>query len=340
MAKFATKLINNKKTWEDFIIRSKPQSFLQSWNWGETNTLIGKKIFRIGIYKDNKLVSAALVISERAKRGPYLVIPGGPMINWNDKPLVSFFIKQIKDLAIKEGAWFIRIRPEVYDSENEKKRFSKMRFISSPMHLHAENTWVLDISKEDETLLSEMRKTTRYLIRKSANLGLAVTKSKEQKDTKILANLQKETAQRHKFVGFSEKIFKSQLLTFGKDGQADLFICRKDNKNLAAAIIIKYGDTGYYHYSGSTDGFREIPFSYYLQWQIIKDLKSRGVKYYNFWGIAPNDNPNHRFAGVTLFKTGFGGRRVDWLHAQDLLVSWKYWLTYLFENIRRISRRL
>ena len=81
-------------------------------------------------------------------------------------------------------------------------------------------------------------------------------------------------------------------------------------------------------------------FSYFLQWQIIKEAKNRGIKYYNFWGIAPNDNPNHRFAGVTMFKTGFGGERIDWLHAHDLPISNKYWLTYLFESGRRIFRRL
>jgi lipid II:glycine glycyltransferase (peptidoglycan interpeptide bridge formation enzyme) len=109
---------------------------------------------------------------------------------------------------------------------------------------------------------------------------------------------------------------------------------------LAIAIIIFYGDTAYYHFSGSVSGHNELPFSYFLQWQIIKEAKKRGIKYYNFWGIAPNDNPNHRFAGVTMFKTGFGGERIDWLHAHDLPISNKYWLTYIFETFRRVSRKL
>jgi len=106
------------------------------------------------------------------------------------------------------------------------------------------------------------------------------------------------------------------------------------------AIIIFYGDTAYYHFSASVSGHNELPFSYFLQWEIIKEAKKRGIKHYNFWGIAPNSNPKHRFAGVTLFKTGFGGERVDWLHAHDLPVSPLYYLTYTFETCRRVLRRL
>ena len=73
---------------------------------------------------------------------------------------------------------------------------------------------------------------------------------------------------------------------------------------------------------------------------MIKEAKKRNLKHYNFWGIAPNDNPRHRFAGVTLFKTGFGGKRIDWLHARDLQISPFYYLTYFFETVRKILRRL
>ncbi len=58
------------------------------------------------------------------------------------------------------------------------------------------------------------------------------------------------------------------------------------------------------------------------------------------WGISKTETPEHRFAGVTLFKKGFPGERVDWLHAQDLPLTKKYWITYGFENLRRIARRL
>jgi len=340
MAKYTTELIINKTIWEKFLLSQNPYSFLQSWNWGETNEECGSKIFRLGFKKDNKLVGICLLIKENAKRGPHLVIPGGPIINWKDKKIVSIFVNSVKELAKKEQVWFFRVRPELRDSEDNRLFFRKLGYVPAPMHLNAENTWILDISKTEEELLSGMRKSTRYLVKKSLNQGLEIEISKDSKAASILFELQKETAKRHNFVGFSKKLFASEIKLFANDNNGAVFICRKGDVVLAAAIIIFYNDTAYYHFSGSVSGHNEIPFSYFLQWQVIKEAKRRGLKFYNFWGIAPNNNPNHRFAGVTLFKTGFGGERIDWLHAHDMLISPLYWLTYYFETLRRIFRKL
>lgn len=340
MDKYTTQLIENKNEWERFVLSQKPQSFLQSWNWGETNREVGNRVFRLGFFKGTQLVGGAQIIEERARRGPYFLIPGGPLLDWKNKSLVVFVVEELKKLARQEKVWFIRTRPELLDLPESKKLFSSLGFVPAPMHLHAENTWVLDITPDEEQLLAGMRKTTRYLVRQSLNKGLTVEVHDDSKHIDVLTELQEETILRHKFVGFSEKLFKAQMDHFGQDKEASLFICKKGEEALATAIIIFYGDCAYYHHSGSTSKYRELPFSYFLQWNIIKEAKNRGLKKYNFWGIAPNDNPKHRFAGVTIFKKGFGGERIDWLHAHDLPVSPLYWLTYIFETIRRILRRL
>lgn len=340
MAKYETKLIKNKEVWEKFVLSQEPKSFLQSWNWGQTNKLTGNKIFRLGFFKNIELKGVCLLIKQDARRGVHFLIPGGPVINWENGELVSFFVKELKALAKAEGARFVRVRPELFESIENRKLFKKLGFVSASMHLHAENTWVLDISPEDENLLYGMRKNTRYLVRKSLKVGLSLNKSVDPKDSLILNNLQDETVKRLGFIGFPEKLFQSQLETFGKDDQAKLYIVRKGNEPVVAAIIIYYGDTAYYHHSGSSSKFREIPSSYFLQWNVIQEAKKRGCKYYNFWGIAPEGAKKHRFSGVTTFKRGFGGERVDWLHAHDLPISKLYWITHLFETGRKITRGL
>lgn len=340
MAKYNSKLITDKKIWESFLLKNNPKSFLQSWNWGEVNERLGEKIFRLGFYQESKLVGICLTLKENAKRGLHLIVPAGPVMDWENASLTKFFIKTIRDLAIEENCWFIRVRPEILDNDSNRDLFRNLGFVSSPMHLHAENTWVLDITKSEEEILKGMRKSTRYLVKKSEGLNLDVQISKDKSLANILFKLQKETAIRHKFVGFSKELFESEIDVFTKDNMARVFLCKKSKKNLAIAIIIFYGDTAYYHFSASTSDYSHLPFSYLLQWRIIKEAKKRGIKYYNFWGISSNTSPKHRFAGVTLFKTGFGGERVDWLHAHDLPVSCFYWLTYVFEHIRKVLRRL
>lgn len=340
MAKYRSNTIEKKEIWEQYVLSQNPKSFLHSWNWGETNKLLGHKIFRLGFYSDKKLVGVCLAIKEKARRGPYLVVPGGPLIDWNKKQLSAFVTKTLKDLAEQEKVWFVRMRPELIDTRENRTLIQQLGFHWAPMHLHAENTWILNINRSEEEMLQSMRKTTRYLIRQSLKAGLSVEKYSSSEMAPLLTQVQGETIKRHKFVGFSEKLFSAQLETFGQDKQASLFVCKLGSEVLAAAIIIFYGDCAYYHHSGSVSRYQKIPFSYFLQWNIIKAAQAKGCKFYNFWGIAPTDDPKHRFAGVTTFKKGFGGERVDWLHAQDLPVSNAYWLTYLFEFARKRIRRL
>lgn len=340
MAKYEVKNITDKDTWEKFVLSNGPKTFLQSWAWGETNEKEGIRIFRLGFKKDGKLIGISLIIRENAKRGSHFIIPGGPILDWNDRKLVNYFISILKALAMKEGVWFIRIRPELLDSLENRQLFKKLGAIYAPMHLHAENTWILDITPTEDQLLANMRKSTRYLIKRSLTQSLNLEISSDPKSAEILFKLQKETIKRHGFVGFPKSLFEKEIEAFAENKNTSVFICKMGKIPLACAIIIFYGDTAYYHFSASTMKYPKIQASYFLQWEIIKEAKKRGMKYYNFWGIAPENSHNHRFAGVTLFKTGFGGGRVDWLHARDFPILPFYWITYIFETTRRIFRRL
>ncbi len=337
---YNAEFITDKARWEEFVLSQAPQSFLHSWNWGETQRRLGKQVQRLGFLRENRLAGVCLIIKDLARRGPHYIIPGGPLIDWTNSELVGAVLKELKASAAKDKVWFIRMRPELADTGENRKLFASLGFIPAPMHLHAENTWVLDVQESDDRLLAEMRKTTRYLIRKSLKLGLQFEEGHSPAEIDILVNLQDATVERHNFVGFSRQYFAAQLEAFGKDGQAALYICCENTDPLVAALIIFYGDYAYYHHSGSTPRATEIPASYFMQWQIIQEAKRRGCKHYNFWGIAPAAAKTHRFAGVTLFKKGFGGKAIDWLHAHDLPLSPLYYATYAFETGRRIMRGL
>lgn len=339
MGKYQVKEIKDKDVWEKFLLSRSPKSFLQSWNWGETQKLIGKRIFRFGIYS-NELQGVCLVIYESAKRGKHLVIPGGPILDWKNRQLVEIMLSEIKRIGKDNQCWFVRVRPELEENKSNYNLFTNLGFKLSPMHLHAQNTWVLDITKDEEDLIKQMRKNTRYEIRKSLKHGLTLKISTDKKEVDVLYELQKQTVKRNKFVGFSRKLFKSQMKTFSVDNQANIFSVYKNKKPLVSAIIIFYADTAYYHHSGSSDEARRYGASYFLQWEVIKHAKLRGIKYYNFWGVAPDNNPRHRFHGVTVFKTGFGGNQINWLPAHDLPLSNLYRLTSSFERIRKKYRRL
>ena len=341
MVNIIVKEVNQKKDWEKFVLSYKGANFLQSFNWGEFHKNLGKTIRRIGFYKQDKLVGVMLCIIEEAKRATYLTVPAGPLINWDDKTQVQQFRQTLESIAREEGCSFIRVRPQILENEKNKKLFESLDFKSAPMHLHAELTRQLDLAKSEDEILSEMRKTTRYEIKQAIKLGIKITTSKDPHDIDDFYKLQNETAKRQHFVEFDRNFLKEQFKVFVKDGQVLLYTTWLGKKKLVQAFIIFYGQEADYHYGASTLDGRRYPGAYLIQWEAIKEAKKRRMKRYNLWGVSPEGDVNHRFWGVSVFKRGFGGEDIEYLHARDLVINpIAYKINQAIEVARKKLRRL
>ncbi len=340
MNRFATHEVTDKETWEQFVLRRPEANFLQSWNWGVFHERLGKKVWRIGIFAGTQQIGGALCVREEAKRGTYLTIAGGPLVDWTDQGLLIEFFYALAALARKHHCQFIRLRPQVIDTPALREMVRQLGLRESPMHLTADLTLQLDLTKTEDQLLTEMRKNTRYDIRRAEREGVAVRTSTDPDDVKSFYETQLALAKKHDFVPFSFAFLDQQFRTFVADNQAVLFHAYKEKELLASAFIIFYHGEAVYHYGISTPANDRLPGAYACQWAAIRWAKSHGGLRYNFWGVAPTDKPDHRFAGVSLFKRGFGGEEVQYLPAHDLPVSWKYGVTRFFETVRKKRRKL
>jgi len=340
--KFSSREINDEKVWEGFLADHLESNFLQSWSWGKFNQELEKKISRLGFYDHaGELVGVMLSVVEDAKRGRYLTVPGGPIIDWQNEDLTQHFVKELNSLCHKLNCVFARVRPQLISDESSKKIFKQLGFRSSPMHLHAELTSQLDLNLDEETLLKNMRKQTRYEIRQADKKNIQIKTSTDEKDLRAFYNLQIDTARRQSFVPFSYKYLHEQFKIFAANKQVVLYSAFADKKLLAQAFVIFYGTEAAYHYGASTPDGRKLPGAYAIQWAAIREAKKRGMTRYNFWGVTRPDETNHRFYGVSIFKRGFGGDDIEYLHAQDLVINkYKYLLNWLIETIRKKVRRV
>lgn len=333
--------IEEKNIWDNFIFNQPDYTFLNSWNWGEFNFKLGHRIWRLGIFDDKKLIGIALVIKIIARRGTFLFCPHFPLFAKNYlgeelKILIDFLVR----LAKEESCNFIRISPLMADTEKNIEIFKNLKFRPAPIHMHAEVMWILELDLSEENLLAKMRKTTRYLIKKSQKDRVEVFESKNIDDVKLFNNLYQETTQRQHFVPYSYDYLKNEFESFAGDDRVSLWFARYGEELIAAAMIVSYGKSAFYHQGASSLKYPKIPAAYLLQWEIIKEAKKRGINFYNFWGIAPDDNPAHPWAGLSLFKKGFGGFEKRYLHAQDLPINYKYKINYLIEILRKRKRGL
>jgi len=333
--------IDNKTIWEGFLDDVAQKTFLQSWSWGEFNRAMGEKIWRLGVYDDQELAALALVVKVSARRGNFLFIPHGPVMRnleietGNERfEIMDALRGELKNIARQENCSFVRISPMLEDSEENRMLLGQLGFVSAPMHMHAELTWLLDISPGEDELLQGMRKTTRNLVRRGERDGVQVTKGRLDEFYPLF----EETVARQGFVGFSNKYLSQELISFNQEEEtsAQIFLAKKEGKILAGALVVFYDDTMYYHHGASLHS--SVPAAYSLQWEIIKEARRRKTKYYNFWGVVPESDTKHPWWGLSLFKRGFGGREWNLMHAQDLPLSWKYYLSWTIERVRKWRR--
>lgn len=340
------KEITDKKIWEDFLTGCMEKTFLQSWYWGDFHHSLGNKVWRFGIYDNNALIATALTINISAKRGSFLLVPHGPVVKSeaHDVKLavLKSLLEKLRSLASHQKADFIRISPIMKRSQENTGLFKALGFKTGPLHYHPESSWKLDISPSEEELLRGMRKSTRYLIKQAQqNPDIEIIKSTNVADMELFYRLHTPVAKLQNFVPFSLEYLKKEFSAFLKDNNIVLYFAKYKGEYIATSFEIFWSGIGFYHHAALLPQFHKIPVSVLLQWEAIKEAKSRGCKTYDFWGYAdPTKDPKHPYAGPTLFKMGFGGYVDEYVKTQDYVISPKYWINYIIELARKIKRGL
>ena len=90
----------NKNEYDAFVQSSPDVNLLQSYDWALIKhnwKHIHTGVYHTGVYKDEKLVGAGLVlIKELPLKMSMFYIPRGPILDFKDKELVLFYFEELK----------------------------------------------------------------------------------------------------------------------------------------------------------------------------------------------------------------------------------------------------
>ena len=361
--------------WFGALKRYPEANFLQSPEWGKVNELAGYQV----VVRSLGSHSYCQMIVKNAKRARYLEVPGGPLTDWRDHKKVADAVEQIRQVAKKYHCAFARVRPQLPDTEANRQLFAKLGFQRAPMHLHAEHTIMMDLTQSEADLLAGMRRQTRYEVRRAEKQGIVVEKLSSEAIYREFQAVQAETAKRQGFIPPDLETLLAERAAFGekawiyravipasavaqdaakgggavKNTETEVETVVKNNETgvensgttqmlpVAYGLILVCGREAEYFEAASTDLNRKHPGSTAILWQAMRDLKAMGLERFNLWGIAPEGQPEHRYAGVTTFKKGFGGEVVAYLPAQDLVLSKvRYLPDLIIERARKKRRHL
>lgn len=331
----------SREEWDSFITSHEESNFLQSWDFYEFHILRGKKVVRRLAMDDNKIIGAYAGVVETAKRGTYMAIAGGPIIDWKNKKLVQAVFDDIKAEGGKHHCVFVRVRPQLELSDKSLALMREMGLKKAPMYLSVEYAGVLDLTKSEEEILTGASQGFRRKLRKAEKNDIEITADTKKESIDAFCKLEKKHAERQKYVAFSESFLRKQFEAFAANGEVLIYTAKKDGEVLAQNFMIFYGPEASYHYGVSSELGTKYSAAPLLHMEAMREARRRGIIRYNLWGIVGLNETSHRFYGVSEFKRSFGCDELKYTPAHDLILNpLKYQVNKLVESARKKIRHV
>ena len=102
---------------DDFVIQSDQTNLLQSSSWAKIKDNWGNE--RVGFYQEDQLVAVASILIQPLPLGfSMLYIPRGPIMDYQNKELVSYVIQSLKKIAKQYKALFVKFDPSLFLSKH------------------------------------------------------------------------------------------------------------------------------------------------------------------------------------------------------------------------------
>jgi len=322
---------------------------LQSWEWGEFKEKNGQKVERIGFYNDGELEHGLQVFFHET---PVIHKPVGycPKGFTPDEDQLG----ALKQIGSKKDALFIKLEPNtLFPVEDEPKPIPKGIATVLQQHdtrpgrqLFTKNTFVLDLTKDEETLFSDLESKTRYNVNLASRKGVKVYENSTDEGLQEHLKILKATTSRQGFYAHNEKYFQQMWDTLKESGMMRIFEAHYKNKVLVSWIMFIFNGVLYYPYGASIREHRNVMASNLMMWEMIRFGQSQNCTAFDMWGsLGPDADKSNPWYGFHRFKRGYSGQLMQSIGTHDLVINKQmYPLFRVADNLRwkylRLKKKL
>jgi lipid II:glycine glycyltransferase (peptidoglycan interpeptide bridge formation enzyme) len=285
----------NRRDWNVKVAQYAPAfgAFLQSYEWGEFNASIGRKVHRFVREENGKTLIGQGVMHHLPFGQEFAFLPKGPLGDMNENAIISILREEFA------GALFLRIEPnEPLDMVLSKER--------SPAH-----TLTVDLRQSEEDLLGSFKSKTRYNVRLGKRKGVVVRKEGSTKHITDFARLLEQTAVRDKINTYPISYYKAMVEAMQGEARAFMAYADFEGRPIAANLYIDFLGTRTYLHGATSNLHRNVMAQYVLHYEMMVDAKRAGLSTFDFWGIAPEGaSEKHPWQGISRYKRGFIGNEI------------------------------
>jgi lipid II:glycine glycyltransferase (peptidoglycan interpeptide bridge formation enzyme) len=211
------------------------------------------------------------------------------------------------------------------DSEKAQEAvdlFEQAGCVKSPKDTFTPYNLLLDLERDEDTLLADMHSKHRYNIRYAKKNGVVVRQGSGDADFEIFYDLAIKTSKRQGFYIHPKKYYRLIWDILGEQGIAKTLIAEYEGTPLASWMFFVYDNVLYYPYGGSSSEHLNLHASNLVGWEGILLGKREGCEVFDMWGANadPDDREDPEW-GFTNFKKKFGARHVEYIDSYDLVLD-------------------
>ncbi|MBI4039434.1 peptidoglycan bridge formation glycyltransferase FemA/FemB family protein [Candidatus Daviesbacteria bacterium] len=312
---------------------------IQSWQWGQFREKTGLEVVRLGVFEAGRLVAVYQMTIHPVPHTPFN-IGYLPKSSIPEPELLS----KLAILAKQKNIIFIKFEPNIEQNQVTLKQMDLLnnQLTKSKKTLFTKHNFLLNLIPAEDELLSQMHGKTRYNIRVAQKHKVIVEERQDDQAFDIYLKLYFATTKRQKYFGHSPLYHRLMWQTLQPEGMARILVGSYQNQPLVAWMLLKFGNTLYYPYGGSSEEHKNVMASNLIAWEAIKLGKRWGCDIFDFWGaLGPDAHSADPWQGFHRFKAGYGGRLVEYVGTYDLVINqpW-YHLTTAADRLRWFFLRL
>jgi lipid II:glycine glycyltransferase (peptidoglycan interpeptide bridge formation enzyme) len=246
--------------------------------------------------------------------------PRGPVLGRWDLPTLEAFTAAVRTALAShaQAVSHVRIEPEIEldgpaDLDGSLRHGLRHCGWRPGTPIQTTRTRRIDLWASEEALWGDLRKKWRQYVNKARKGGVLVVDASEERLPEFYSIYQ-ETAARAGFVIRTYESYLEVWRAFSKLGMARLLFAEDQaGKGLATLFVLRVGDRVIEPWGGMTHAGADSHANYLLKWEAIRTSREQGAHSYDMWGLSHE--------GIEYFKSGFGGREIDFVGAWDLVID-------------------
>ena len=231
-----------RKYWENHPLKA----FLSAPEIGELRKSNGWDVYFVGVKKKSDVAAAAMIVSHKRHFGKYeFYAPRGVLVDYEDKELLNYFLKEIKKFVKEHHGYIFRMDPYVIykerdidgniveggeDHSNVVSFLEEFGFKKVSIPEMEQVGWMFSLpleGKSREQILKEMKPNTRNTIRKTEKIGITV-KELGYDELDRFQNIMVETGERKNFSIRSVDYYKKMYELFHDKGEVKYYVTELD----------------------------------------------------------------------------------------------------------------